>query len=245
MSPVIHLNDVSFTYDQTEILKDVNLDVTSGEFIGIIGPNGGGKTTLLNLLMGFLKPKKGVISIFGTSPKNARKKIAWVPQGLGYDRSFPISVLEVVLGGRLSNSPWFGGFPKKDREKAQQKLKQVGLLSFQDAPFASLSGGQTQRVLIARALASEPALLFLDEPVASVDPNAESEIYRILSELKGSLTIVMVTHDLRAILEQVDRVVCVQKEVTILNPQAICEHFAFGVYHPLIQPQNLPFKRSQ
>jgi zinc transport system ATP-binding protein len=232
MTPTISLEKVSFSYQEIPILQDVSFTISPGEFVGIIGPNGGGKTTLLKLMMGFLKPDSGRIKVFGRPPFASQQRIAYVPQSLRFDRQFPISVLELVLGGRLSHLPWYGKFGQADKTAAIQALEKVGMGGFQDVPFGTLSGGQTQRALIARALASEPRLLLLDEPTASVDSQVESDIYSILRELRGTMTILMVTHNLRVAIELVARVICVQRNVMILKPQEVCEHFAFGLYHP-------------
>ncbi|HRD55541.1 MAG TPA: ABC transporter ATP-binding protein [Parachlamydiaceae bacterium] len=237
------LKDLSFAYQDSLVLKNVSFQINKGEFLGIIGPNGGGKTTLLKLLMGFLKPLSGEIQIFGNEPKNALNCIAYVPQTARFDRQFPISVMELVLLGRLSKLPWYGQYSKADKEKAVEALEKVGLLHLSDASFGTLSGGQAQRALIARALVSEPKLLLLDEPTASVDIQAEAEIYQILQSLKGKMTIMMVTHDLGAAINLVKRVILVQGTAAVLDPKEICEHFAVGLYHtPLIQMP--PFKGS-
>lgn len=236
--PIIQLEHVHFAYAETPILSNVNLIINPGEYIGIIGPNGGGKTTLLKILMGFLKPTSGQIKILGTSPQGARSQIAYVPQIQRFDREFPISVLEVVLSGCLSKLPWYGKFSSEDKEAAKQALKQVRLSPFQNRPFGTLSGGQAQRALIARALVSKPKLLLLDEPTANVDSQAEADIYDILRGLRGSMTVLMVTHNLTAVIEQVERVILVQNKVILLKPEEVCQHFAMGLYHaPLIQMQ--------
>jgi|688.fasta_scaffold165549_2 zinc transport system ATP-binding protein len=230
--PIVKLENVSFAYRQEDILKDVSLHVAPGEFVGIIGPNGGGKTTLLKLILGFIKPSIGKVQVFGASPQSALAQIAYVPQNLRFDRQFPISVMELVLSGRLSKLPWHGFFHPKDKEAAALALKKVGLLSFADASFGTLSGGQAQRALIARALVSEPNLLLLDEPTASVDAQAQAEIHQILQSLRGSMTILMVTHDLNAAVNLVQSMLCVQRTVFSLPPQKMCEHFAMGLYPP-------------
>lgn len=235
--PAISMRHVFFGYNKQEpIIVDANIEVQKGEFIGIIGPNGGGKTTLLKLLMGFLEPWKGEISLFGKSPKNYPNGIAYVPQVLRFDKQFPITVMELVLGGRLSNLPWWGVFSKNDRAQAMSALEKVKLEDIASRPFGTLSGGQAQRALIARALASDPQILLLDEPTANVDVQAEAEIYDLLLELRKHLTILMVTHDIRAVIQQVERVLCVQRQVDSITPSGLCEHFALGLYHfPLIQ----------
>lgn len=229
--PIVSLKNVSFSYQDNPILKNASFEIEAGEFIGVIGPNGGGKTTLLKLIMGFLIPDSGDIKTFGSSPQSSMKKIGYVPQSLHFDRQFPISVLELVLGGRLSNLPWYGKFSQQDKAAALEALEKMGMADFKNAPFGTLSGGQAQRALIARALASNPQLLLLDEPTASVDSQAGYSIYNILKELQNKITIMMVTHDLRTAIELVQRVICVQTTVISLKPKEVCEHFAFGLYH--------------
>lgn len=229
---VIFLSNVSFGYEKTCILKNVNLDIYAKEFVGVFGPNGGGKTTFLKLLMGFLKPSQGNILILGEEATTARKKVGYVPQFATADKQFPISCLEVVLMGLLSKiSPW-GTYSKELQDKAEKSLEKVGLSAYRDVSFGKLSGGQTQRLLIARALVSSPDILLLDEPTTSLDPEAEQEIYRLLLELKKTMTIVMVTHHLHAATKQADRLLCVNKEISSLLPKDVCEHFALGLYHP-------------
>ena len=233
--PVIQVQELEFAYEKTLILHQVNFKVAKGEFVGIFGPNGGGKTTLLKLLMGFLKPKKGHIHLFGKPPKMVLSKIGYVPQLKGFDKKFPISVLEVVLMGALSKARWWGGFPHVEKERALDSLKRVGLYKKRDQPFGTLSGGEAQRVLIARALTSQPEILLLDEPTASIDREAEQMIYQLLEELKKSITILMVTHDLQALVGQVDKMICINREATSYHPREVCEHFALGLYHPPIR----------
>lgn len=223
---------LSFAYEKTPVLENISFSIAEKEFIGVIGPNGGGKTTLLKLIMGFLKPLAGKIEIFGESPQASRGQMAYVPQSMRFDRAFPISVLELVLSGRLSTLPWWGQFRQKDHAAALEALERVNLADFQHHPFGTLSGGQAQRALIARALISHPNLLILDEPTASVDAQAEADIYEILMSLRQQMTIVMVTHNLKAAIELFDRVLCVQRNAMFLQPKEVCEHFAIGLYHP-------------
>ncbi len=232
MTIALKFEHVCFSYRDLCALSDATFSIKIGEFVSIIGPNGGGKTTLLKLIMGFLKPSSGKITILSHNPEKALKKIAYVPQNLRYDREFPISVKEVVLSGRLSHLSWFGQFHSSDYLAAQQALEQVGIAHLQESAFGDLSGGQQQRTLIARALASQPDILLLDEPTANVDAEAQAEIYALLYRLKGSMTILIVTHDLKMAIEQVDRVLCVERQLISYSPQEVCEHYAMGLYHP-------------
>lgn len=236
-SHAIILDQVWFGYTgDVPVLQNVSFTVDQGEFVGIIGPNGGGKTTLLKLLLGFISPWQGKISILGKDPTSYPNSIGYVPQAMHFDKQFPISVIDLVLGGRLSNLPWWGSFSKEDREKSLYALEQVNLVDLQNRPFGTLSGGQAQRALIARALAQEPKILLLDEPMACVDIQAEADIYDVLNKIKSTLTIMMVTHDIRAVIQQVKRILCVQGGLMSLEPGQVCEHFALGLYHfPLIQ----------
>lgn len=235
MNDIVNLENVTFSYEDVPVLQNASCTIYEGEFVGIIGPNGGGKTTLLKIVMGFLKPQKGKVRVFGKPPTEEYSNIGYVPQTIRFDKLFPISVLEVVLQGRLSHLPWYGFYSQYDKDFALDVLKRVGMADFQNKAFGTLSGGQAQRVLIARALASNPKLLLLDEPTASVDSQAQAEIYALLKSFEGDITILMVTHDLNIAVENVKKVICVQRTVVALTPQEVCEHFALGLYHtPLI-----------
>ncbi len=227
----LKLQHLSFAYQDQRVLDNVTFQIDKGSFAGIIGPNGGGKTTLLKLIMGFYKPVEGTIEVFGQPPAASMQLIGYVPQTVRFDKQFPISVLEVVLMGRLSHLPWYGFYSNKDRKAAIEALERVAIADLQNRAFGTLSGGQAQRTLIARALVSSPALLLLDEPTASVDPQAQNEIYALLNTLRGQLTILMVTHDLNVAIKLVDQVICVQNHVFVLSPEEVCKHFAFGLYH--------------
>ncbi len=233
MKNVIKIQKLNFCYKVKPILLDVNLNIEENDFIGIIGPNGGGKTTLLKLIMGMLKPHTGSIKIFNKNPKEARDKIGYVPQQYNLDKFFPITNLELVLLGFLTKSK-FGFFTKKQKQKAKDLLEKVGLKEFIDKPFGKLSGGQAQRVLIARSLISDPKILILDEPTASIDPESEKAIFDILIKSNKKRTILMVSHDLNTIIKEVNKVITVQKNVTVMTPQMVCKHFALGLYHPTI-----------
>ena len=206
---MISVEELDFAYDGRLILKDVSLHVTKGELVAIFGPNGGGKTTLLSVLLGFLKPLRGKVKMRGS--------LAYVPQNFSFDPLFPISVFEVVS---LAN-----------KENAIDALTKVGMHKQVHAPFAALSGGQRQRVLIARALAMRPEILILDEPVANVDPKAQGEIYRLLDSLKGDVTILMVTHDLSGAKQLADSLYCMQQQLKRVEKEQLCHHFTQGLYH--------------
>ncbi len=234
-SLAVEMSQVSFSYGNVSVLQKADLQIGNGEFIGIMGPNGGGKTTLLKLLMGFLTPSQGKISVFGKNPSEIRLKIGYVPQVHRTDRDFPITLNELVLLGSLSKTSFWGGYPAEIKEKALHLIEKMGLTPHKNKVFGSLSGGLAQRALLARALLSDPDLILLDEPTANIDPPSSSVIFEWLSSLKGQKTILLVTHDLRTIIERVDRVLCVQGQVSSFLPKDVCEHFALGLYHtPLI-----------
>lgn len=232
----VEVKNISHSYDKTQVLEDISFTIKRGEFVGIFGPNGGGKTTLLRILMGFNKPSKGKVHLFGKSPKDMRPKIGYVPQINRLDKHFPITVIELVLMGCLSSANPLGALPPSSKEKALIALEKVGLLEKKNEAFGTLSGGQAQRALIARAIVNEPEILFLDEPTASVDPAAEESILALLEQLKGHITILMVTHDLQTIVRKVEKLLCVHRHVHTLLPNEVCEHFGLGLYHSPILP---------
>jgi zinc transport system ATP-binding protein len=232
----ISIENLDFSYEKANVLENVTLEIKKGEFVGIIGPNGGGKTTLLKIIMGFLKPDSGKVTLFGAGNKQCR--IGYVPQTNRLDKFFPITVLELVLMGLIPEAKWFGSFSQKNTEKGLEMLKKLGMEIHAEKTFGSLSGGLAQRALIARALIADPDLLLLDEPTASIDPETKQTIYELLEEIKGKKTVLMVTHDLKTASERVERIIVVEKTVSSLSTQEICQHFAIGLYHPPLRGKN-------
>ena len=212
---IIELEKVSFSYNGYSVLEDVTFAIHAGEFICVVGPNGGGKTTLLKILLGLLKPLKGSVRVFGQPPELARQRIGYVPQHAQVDPQFPVTALDVVLMGRLSARPRFGFFSSRDKQAARRALGQMELSDFAGHPFSELSGGQRQRVLIARALVVEPELLLLDEPTSSLDLHVENEFYELLHEINKRMTILLVSHDLGFVTPFSTSVVCVKRFVQI------------------------------
>ncbi|MFA6472356.1 MAG: ABC transporter ATP-binding protein [Candidatus Latescibacterota bacterium] len=196
----IELKDVWFSYNGETVLKDVALSVERNDFLAVIGPNGGGKTTLLKLILGILKPNKGAIQVFGNEPSKSVHRLGYVPQDTFFNREFPITVFDAALLGRLGHPKNFWRYTKSDRETALRALETVDMAGFRDRRIGSLSGGQRQRVFIARALASEPDILLLDEPTASIDIEGQHKIYDILKILNEQMTILVVSHDLNILL---------------------------------------------
>lgn len=208
--PALRLENISAGYGDIVALSDINLEIEAGSFTGIIGPNGGGKTTLLKVMLGILKPWTGHVNVFGQSPFCNRRLIGYVPQTDHINRRFPISVREVVLQGRLSGSRLcFHRFNATDQEKVQWCLDKLNLNDLARRQIGQLSRGQWQRVMIARALAVEPRLLLLDEPTTGLDAQASSMVYQLLRELNREMTIVMVTHDTMAISSYVHNIACI------------------------------------
>lgn len=212
---VITLEKVSFSYNDLPVLEDVTLTVHERDFISIVGPNAGGKTTLLKLILGLLKPTSGTIRVFGQPPGKVRSRIGYMPQHASLDPLFPVSVLDVVLMGRLGNGKDLGFYRRADKEAAADALRNVELYEIRNCSFSDLSGGQRQRVLIARALVSDPELLLLDEPTANVDAVVETELYEILNKLNEKMTVALVTHDLGFVSRYVKSVACVNRRVVV------------------------------
>jgi zinc transport system ATP-binding protein len=207
--------DLSFSYNRYPIVEDVNVTVHEREFVSIVGPNGGGKTTLLKLMLGLLHPSSGRVRIFGTSPQEARPRIGYMPQHAYLDPQFPVNVMDVVLMGRIGHTRWFGPYTRTDRECAEEALRELRMWEHRGTHFSALSGGQRQRVLIARALASQPDLLLLDEPTASLDLAVETELYELLRSLTERLTVVVVSHDIGFVSHYVTKVICVKQHVVV------------------------------
>jgi zinc transport system ATP-binding protein len=212
--PVIEIRNLSFSYPQTPVLENVDLSIASGDFVCMVGPNGGGKTTLLRLILGLLAPPRGTVRVFGRPPSEVRRRIGYMPQRAELDPQFPVRALDVVLMGRLGNG-LLGPFGRADKAKAMAALGEVRLTEYARRPLAALSGGQRQRVLIARALACDPELLLMDEPTANLDPLVQDEIDELLHELNRRLTIVLVSHDVGFVTRHAKSVVCVNREVLV------------------------------
>lgn len=215
---IIEINDLNYSYDNgLHVLKDVNLTVGRGESCCILGPNGGGKTTLLRLLLGFIKPDSGSIKILGEPVANVRRRIGYMPQVQHVDSDFPISVLEVVMSGTLNRT--FGAFFSSARKASAMKmLEKMNIVHLAKRTFNEISGGEKQRVLIARSLASRPEILLLDEPTANIDPGAEQCFYEMLDDLQKDLTLLTVSHDLGFVHRDISKIICVNKFVKVHSP---------------------------
>ncbi|MFA9463139.1 MAG: metal ABC transporter ATP-binding protein [Velocimicrobium sp.] len=227
----IHIDNLSVYYGETPAIKNICLDVNIGEFLGIIGPNGGGKSTLLKAILGLIPITAGSIEIYGQERRKNKTAIGYVPQFATMDRRFPISVFEVVLSGRLKAglSP-FMKYSRADKEMAYEQLRRVGIEHLAKRQISELSGGEFQRLLIARALTVSPKLLLLDEPTASVDLTSREQIYHLLEELNKEMTIVLVTHDLLAISSKVQKLACLNGSLVYHGEPELNEHIVNELY---------------
>ncbi|ESQ15607.1 MAG: hypothetical protein N838_08240 [Thiohalocapsa sp. PB-PSB1] len=229
MNPVIDIRALNFSYDSLPTLSGIDLQVNKGEFLGIVGPNAGGKSTLLKLILGLLQPQSGHVRVLGCSPRAACRLLGYVPQHPSFPRDFPITVEQVVLLGRLgvarNSTLKHLLFPERvsaaDREVVHDALAEVEAGEVAKRQVGSLSGGQLQRVLLARALVGEPQILILDEPTANIDQRLEGEIFDLLEALNARLTILVVSHDIAFISRYVRRVACVNRTLVCHHTDAI------------------------
>jgi zinc transport system ATP-binding protein len=212
-SPIVEINDVTFGYNGEIVLRDVRFDIREGDFIAMIGPNGGGKTTLLKLILGLLQPDRGFIRVMGQSAQKASPAIGYVPQDVNINRSFPITAMDVVLMGRLHPGKRLARKSASNRQEAMAALERLEMAPHANRRIGELSGGQRQRVFIARALVTQPRLLLLDEPTASIDTRGQADFFTLLKALNKEITILVVSHDLLVISRFVKSVACVNKDL--------------------------------
>jgi len=206
----VAFHGVCFAYGASEVLHNVTFTVPPRALVAVVGPNGGGKTTLLRLILGLEQPRFGTVRVFGEPPAAARLHMGYVPQVLACDTRFPVDVRDVVLMGTLDRR-WSGAFGRRERRAAAAALERVDLVGFERRPFADLSGGERQRVLIAQALAGDPDLLLLDEPTANVDPPTADRLHELFRQLAGSLTVLFVSHNLGVVTASASHVLCVSR----------------------------------
>ena len=219
----IEVQNLTFNYNKQTVLEDVSFAIQSGDYVGIIGPNGGGKTTLLKLLLGLLTPTSGVIRIFGHGVNEAKGhfEVGYVPQNISQsDVNFPATVEEVVRSGRVVRRGVFGRLTKEDKEAVEKTMGMTNIGSFRHELIGNLSGGQRQRVFMARALAVQPKILILDEPTVGVDVAARRQFEEFLSTLhkKEKLTILLVSHDVDVMAKQVEHIICLNKKLVCHLP---------------------------
>lgn len=213
MKPIITFSKVTFSYENDPVLENITFDIHENDFIGLIGPNGGGKTTILKLMLGVIKPNKGQINILGKPPNNVRHIIGYLPQYSKLDDTFPITVEQVVAMGLFTNFSFLPFISKKQKFIIYENLEKVNIKNLAKKQYGNLSGGQKQRCLLARAIISSPRILLLDEPTSSVDSNVEKDIYEFLKNMNENITIILVSHDLGFVSSYINRVFCVNKKI--------------------------------
>ena len=223
MEKLVEIKDVYAGYGGFPALKGVNLDIYDNDFIGVIGPNGGGKTTLIKLLLGMIKPYRGTIQYFPGIREHKKLNIGYLPQFQMIDKHFPISVLEVVLSGLMNSKKLFAGYSRQEKDKARKMLRRMGITHLEENTIGELSGGELQRVLLCRAIISNPRMLLLDEPNTFVDNQFEGELYELLKELNEQMAILLVTHDLGTITPYVKTIACVNRVVHYHKSNVITE----------------------
>ncbi len=209
----VSIEDLQVRLDGRTVLEEVFLEVEEGDFLGLIGPNGGGKTTLLKAILGLIKPSRGRVLVFGMNPEAARTRVGYLPQKSLFDQKFPVSSIEVVMMGRYGRKGLFGRYCAEDKDAALAALAAVGMEEQADREIGALSGGQQQRIFVARALVSEPDLLLLDEPATGIDSSRQREFYELLRDLNENMTIIMVSHDISAVSTYVKKIACVNRKL--------------------------------
>jgi zinc transport system ATP-binding protein len=207
---LIEVQKVTFGYRQEIVLDEVDLQIRASDYVAVIGPNGGGKTTLLKIILGLLRPWSGRVVLH---PPAGRGRLGYVPQFFTFDREFPLRVLDVVLMGRLGARGLFHAYNAQDRRTVQEVLERMHLQKLEQAHITELSGGQLQRTLIARALVSDPAVLLLDEPTASVDAESREILRATLAEMNRRIPVIVVTHDVTAVSTDVKQFACVNRKL--------------------------------
>lgn len=227
----IKITGLSVLYDEIEALKDISLEVEEGDYLAIMGPNGGGKSTLLKAILGLSSIDKGDIKIFGESIRKNRHLIGYVPQISQVDKGFPITLREVVLLGTLDRglSP-FHKYSSEDIKRADKFIELVGLKGLENRRLNKLSGGEFQKVLIARALITNPKILLLDEPTASIDAKSSQEIYKLLGELNKDITILLVTHNVLAISLHIKELACLNRSLVYHGEPTLTEEVINKMY---------------
>jgi|TARA_B110000438_G_C15806876_1_gene647813 zinc transport system ATP-binding protein len=234
MTAAIEFKEVAFAYRQRQVLEGLSFSISPHETVCFVGPNGGGKSTALKLMLGLLSPQKGSVRILGKAPRRAQRRIGYMPQSLEFDPLFPLTVKDVVLAGRL-NGMRPGFYSRNDRLIAAGCLDEMELSGVAEHPMAELSGGQRQRGLIARALAVEPEILLLDEPTAMVDAHLETRLLEKIRSLHRQLTIVLVSHDAAFVSSLVERVFCVNTTVTEHAAEGLTAETMHALYGDAVQ----------
>jgi zinc transport system ATP-binding protein len=232
MEAIVEMKGVWVRLGGRSVLEDIHFTLEKGDFYGVIGPNGGGKTTLIKVILGLIRPWKGEVLVEGETPEKNRHLLGYVPQYRTYDFTYPMTVREMVLSGRMGliAGP-FRRYREEDQERARAAMERMSIGDLSDRAIGELSGGQQQRAIIARALVSEPHALLLDEPTTHVDPHMEEEFYEILRSLQKRMAILLVTHDMTAISAYVDKIACLNRRLFTHGTKEIDEDMLSAVYH--------------
>ncbi|THB63916.1 MAG: ABC transporter ATP-binding protein [Gammaproteobacteria bacterium] len=220
MDTAVKIRDLQVSYSNETVLRCEKLDLFNDDFVSIVGPNGGGKTTLLKAILGLIEPQSGSIELFGMSVREGKFKVGYIPQFFNYDDNFPVTIMDVVLMAKVSSGIW-GFISRKEKKQALKILSDLGLKGLENRRISELSGGQRQRVLIARAMATEPQMLMLDEPTSNADSAAAEGIMELLKELNKDMMVVLVSHDIGVVSKYVNRVVCVNRDVVVHPTSAL------------------------
>jgi zinc transport system ATP-binding protein len=228
--PVIEIEGLYFSYHDELVLENVNLSVAERDFVAVIGPNGGGKTTLVKLMLGLLQPNRGRVRLLGASPRETSTRAGYAPQDSEVNPSAPMTVQEAVMTGLLKGGA-FRRFTRKDKAAAREALERMGVWEHRRRLLKELSGGQRQRVLAARALVDDPEILILDEPTASLDVEGQSLMYELLRELNQSITVLVVSHDLMVMSSYVKSVACVSRQVHFHDRPEVTKDMLEMAYH--------------
>ena len=210
-NPIIQLKQIEVAYDEKSVLTDVNLTVYNKDFLGIIGPNGGGKTTLIKVILGLIKPRSGEVCFFREGKPVDEIKMGYLPQYNQIDKKFPISVYDVILSGLSKQKSLFRRFNKEQHAKVTETIAQMGLDGREQRAIGQLSGGQLQRALLGRAIISEPDVVILDEPNTYIDKRFEAKLYKLLEEINRERAIILVSHDIGTVLQNVKTIACVNE----------------------------------
>ena len=209
--PIIQLNDISAAYDGKTVLSRVNLNVYEHDFLGVIGPNGGGKTTLIKLILGLLKPVSGTIRFYKNGKEVPEITMGYLPQYNSIDKKFPISIYEVVLSGLSKQKSLLHRYSPEQHEQVRRIISRMGLEGLEERAIGALSGGQLQRALLGRAIISDPEVVILDEPSTYIDKRFEARLYQLLAEINKDCAIILVSHDIGTVLQQVKSIACVNE----------------------------------
>ena len=228
--PLIQITDLSASYDNKTVLSHINLTVYEQDFLGVIGPNGGGKTTLVKTILGLHQPDKGQIRFFQDGKETEEINMGYLPQYNSIDKKFPISVYEVVLSGLSKQKSLFKRYTRKQHEQVRRIIAQMGLEGYENRAIGQLSGGQLQRAMLGRALVSNPEVIILDEPNTYIDKRFEAKLYELLEEINQERAIILVSHDIGTVLQNVKTIACVNETLdyhpdTEVPTEWLEEHF--------------------